>query len=318
MIVITKSQPVGRLKGHHIYKVVSTEFLPLRERQVHDQDEDTYLNYLKLLLKTGPMYFSYAFDLTNSFQRQVKSNPNEPLWQRADDRFFWNRFISSSLIDLRTGKSAGRLSHGAQPAVDPYILPVMYGMMSITNTSIKGNGLTFVLITRRSRHRTGTRYLSRGIDEEGHVANYNETEQSIILNDNASSGVMSYGGDRGFASGDPVSATETQVLSYVQTRGSVPVYWAEVNTLHYTPKLQIRGVEAAANAARKHFDEQIRLYGENYMVNLVNQKGREMRVKDAYEQMVKILQSTPQEHVEADHVTNEKFDVIDPGDKQGW
>ena len=318
MIIITQSQAVGRLKGHQIYKVVSTEFLPLRERQIHDPDEDTYLAYLKTLLKTGPMYFSYSFDLTNSFQRQAQGDPNEPLWQRADDRFFWNRHISSSLIDFRTGRSFGRLSSGPQPAVDPYILPAVYGMMSITNTSIKGNYLTFALITRRSRHRTGTRYLSRGIDEEGHVSNYNETEQAIILNDNASSGMTSYAGDQGYVEQKPLSGPETQVLSYVQTRGSVPVFWAEVNTLHYTPKLQIRGVEAAANAARKHFDEQIQLYGENYMVNLVNQKGREMRVKDAYEQLVKMLQSDPREKTESDRKTNEKFNVIEPGDQRSW
>lgn len=319
MIVVTKSQPVGRLKGHQIYKIISTEFLPLRERQVTDSDEDTYLTYLKTLLKTGPMYFSYSLDLTNSFQRQAQGDANEPLWQRADDRFFWNRFISSSLIDFRQGKATGRLaSSGPQPAVDPYILPVMYGMMRITNTSIKGNALTFVLITRRARHRTGTRYLSRGIDEEGHVSNYNETEQVIILNDNASGGMTSYAGDRGFANGKPISGSETQVLSYVQTRGSVPVYWAEINTLKYTPKLQIRGVDSAVGAARKHFDEQIRLYGENYMVNLVNQKGREMRVKDAYEQLVKILQSEPQEYTEADRKTREKFDVIESGDRTNW
>lgn len=318
VIIITKSQPVGRLKGHQIYKVISTEFLPLRERQIHDPDEDTYLNYLKTLMKTGPMYFSYSFDLTNNFQRQAQSDANEPLWQRADDRFYWNRFVSTSLIDFRIGKTPGRLSSAPQPAVDPYILPVMYGMMSITNTSIKGNGLTFVLITRRSRHRTGTRYLSRGIDEQGYVSNFNETEQGIILNDNASSGMTSFAGDQGFMNGKPVSGPETQVLSYVQTRGSVPVFWAEVNTLHYTPKLQIRGVETAAGAARKHFDEQISLYGENYMVNLVNQKGREMRVKDAYEQLVKILQSAPRETSEADRKTNEKFNIIEPGDKKSW
>ncbi|EME49197.1 hypothetical protein DOTSEDRAFT_68070 [Dothistroma septosporum NZE10] len=318
VIIITKSQAVGRLKGHQIYKVVSTEFLPLRERQVHDPDEDVYLAYLKTLLKNGPMYFSYSFDLTNSFQRQAQGDTNEPLWQRADDRFFWNRHISSSLIDFRTGRSSGRLSSGPQPAVDPYILPAVYGMMSITNTSIKGNFLTFVLITRRSRHRTGTRYLSRGIDEEGRVSNYNETEQAIILNDGASSGMASYAGDQGYAKEKPLSDPETQVLSYVQTRGSVPVFWAEVNTLHYTPKLQIRGVEAAANAARKHFDEQIQLYGENYMVNLVNQRGREARVKDAYEQLVKILQSDPRETTESDRKTNEKFNVIEPGDRRNW
>ena len=318
VIVITKSTPVGRIKGHQIYKIISTELLPLRERQVRDADEDTYVAYLQNLFKVGPMYFSYSFDLTNSFQRQAYSDPNEPLWQRADDRFFWNRFVSSSLIDFRLGKASGRLSSGPQPGVDPYILPVMFGMMSITNTSIKGNGMTFVLITRRSRYRTGTRYLSRGIDEEGHVSNFNESEQAIILNDSASAGLTSYAGDQGFANGKPVGGKETQVLSYVQTRGSVPVFWAEINTLHYTPKLQIRGVESAAGAAKKHFDEQISLYGENYLVNLVNQKGREVRVKDAYEQMVKILQSAPREEQDESRRSSERFNIIDSKDKRSW
>ena len=318
VIVITKSTPVGRLKGHQIYKVISTEFLPLRERQVRDPDEDTYLSYLHNLIKTGPMFFSYSFDLTNSFQRQTQCNPNEPLWQRADDRFFWNRFVSSSLIDFRLGKARGRLSSGPQQTVDPYILPVMFGMMSITNTSIKGNMMTFVLITRRSRHRAGTRYLSRGLDDEGNVSNFNETEQTVIINDSASTGIANYAGDQGFANGKPVGGKETQVLSYVQTRGSVPVFWAEVNTLQYTPRLQIRGVESAAGAAKKHFDEQISLYGENYMVNLVNQKGRELRVKDAYEQMVKILHSAPQEEQQASNHTNERFNVIDSKDTRNW
>ena len=33
-----------------------------------------------------------------------------------------------------------------------------------------------ILITRRSRFMGGTRYYSRGINDEGHVANFNETE----------------------------------------------------------------------------------------------------------------------------------------------
>ena len=309
---------MGRLKGHQIYKVISTEFLQMRERQVSDPDEDTYLTYLKTLIKTGPMYFSYTFDLTNSFQRQTQCNPNDPLWQRADDRFFWNRYVCSSLIDFREGKTTDRPSTGARPAADPYILPVMFGMMSITNTSIKGNSLTFCLVTRRSRHRAGTRYLSRGIDEQGHVSNFNETEQSVILNDGGSNGMTSFAGDQGFQNGKPVGGRETQVLAYVQTRGSVPVFWAEINTLRYTPKLQIRGVESAQQAAMLHFDEQIRLYGENYMVNLVNQKGREVRVKDAYEGIVKILQSSPVESAEADRKTKERFNVIESGDQKGW
>lgn len=104
---------------------------------------------------------------------------------------------------------------------------------------------------------------------------------------------------------------DTQIMSYVQTRGSVPVYWAEVNTLRYVPDLQIRGVESAIDAAKRHFDEQIRLYGDNYLVNLVNQRGREDRVKKAYEQMVRILVSAPNETTQADYVTDEKLHVVE-------
>ena len=307
VIVITKAEPMGRLRGHMVYRVVATEFLPLRERPVHDPDEDTYLSYLKSLLANGPMFFSYSIDLTNSFQRQSEQDLSQPLWSRADDRFFWNRFVQSDLIDFRSAGGRGTQQAGA----DPYILPIMFGMMRITPATIKNSSFTFALITRRSRHRGGTRYFSRGIDEQGNVSNYNETEQIVILNDTS-------GPAPGYAGGDNMNgkagsgAQETQIMSYVQTRGSVPVFWAEINDLHYTPKLQIRGVETAQGAARRHFSDQIRLYGENYLVNLVNQRGREERVKKAYESMVRALVSNPEEDVSADRKTSEKFHEIEP------
>ncbi|EDU49990.1 synaptojanin-1 [Pyrenophora tritici-repentis Pt-1C-BFP] len=317
IIVITKAQPMGRIKGHMIYKIVATEFLSLREKPLHDPDEDNYLSLLKTLLKTSPLFFSYSFDITNTFQRQAHLDPSIPLWKRADDRFYWNRFVSSDLIDFRGGLSGGygRHSSGNHPGADPYILPIMYGMMEIKNTSIKGTPLTFILITRRSRLKAGTRYFSRGIDENGNVSNFNETEQTIILNDKASSGPGGFGANQNGAAG-AAAGKETQVLAYVQTRGSVPVYWAEINTLKYTPKLQVRGVENALPAAKKHFAEQIRLYGDNWMVNLVNQKGREQRVKEAYEEMVNLLHTSPAENVEGDRITPEKFHIIDPARAQ--
>ncbi|GAB1204412.1 hypothetical protein APSETT445_003065 [Aspergillus pseudonomiae] len=316
IIVITKALPMGRLRGHMVYKVAATEFLPLRERPLHDHDEDTYLALLKDLLRTGPMYFSYALDLTNSFQRQSQSDASLPMWKRADDRFFWNRFIQSDLIDFSLGgHDTTSVRYGPQPGVDPYILPVMYGMLRITPAKVKSTTFTFALITRRSRHRAGTRYFSRGIDEQGHVSNYNETEQIVILND-ATGGLSGFAGGQSMKEKTGDSGRDLQVMAYVQTRGSVPVYWAEVNNLKYTPKLQVRGVETAVDAARKHFAEQIRLYGENYLVNLVNQKGREERVKDAYEQLVRILVSPSTENTEVDAVSSEKIHALEPDQRQ--
>lgn len=307
---------MGRLRGHMVYKVITTEFLPLRERPLHDQDEDTYISLLKTLLHTGPMYFSYSLDITNSFQRQSQSDPGLPLWQRADDRFFWNRFIQTDLIDFRSGAGDGSgMRYGPQVGVDPYILPVMFGVMRITSTKVKSTPFTFALISRRSRHRVGTRYFSRGIDEQGNVSNYNETEQVIILND-AVGGLAGYAGGQEMPNGRVGNGQDLQVLSFVQTRGSVPLYWAEVNNLQYVPKLQIRRVESAVEAARKHFSEQIRFYGENYLVNLVNQKGREDRVRKAYEQMVRSLVTSTKEASESDSYSPEKFHTVESSERK--
>ncbi|KAI0020717.1 putative SAC1 protein [Xylariomycetidae sp. FL0641] len=311
VIVITKAQPMGRLKGHMVYKVISTDFLPMRERRIRDPDEDQFLWLLKHYIMTGPMYFSYSLDLTNCFQRQASADNSSPLWMRADDRFFWNKFVQTDLIDFR--KMGNRAQHGPQPAADPYILPVIWGTLEIRPTKFKGTPLTIVLITRKARYRAGTRYFTRGIDEDGHASNYNETEQVVILNDTGS-GLGGFAGSADMQSGKfgASEGREMQILSYVQTRGSVPVYWAEVNSLKYTPKLQVRGIETAFPAAKKHFDEQIRIYGDQYLVNLVNQQGREKRIKEAYEQMVKMLVDAPSEQVKADTITDEKFHVIEP------
>ncbi|GJD03026.1 Phosphoinositide phosphatase [Colletotrichum higginsianum IMI 349063] len=310
VIVITKAEPVGRLKGHTVYKVIATEILPMRERQIRDPDEDTFIGLLDTFMKNGPMYFSYSLDLTNSFQRQASADTSLPLWQRADDRFFFNRFIQSDLVDFRTRGARGHV--GPQPAVDPFILPVIFGMLEIRPTTFKGTPVTVTLISRRSRHRGGTRYFTRGLDDEGHAANYNETEQITIFNDSTST-MGGFAGSTDMQSGKyGANGKETQIMAYVQTRGSVPAYWAEINSLRYVPKLQIRGIDSALPAAKAHFDEQIRIYGDNYLINLVNQKGREQRVKTTYEQVVEKLVSSPKERTEGDRITDEKFTVIQP------
>lgn len=300
---------MGRLKGHMVYKVGSTEILPMRERQIHDPDEDTFVELLKNFLATGPMYFSYSIDLTNSFQRQSQADPSLPSWMRTDDRFFFNKHLQTDLINFRSQGS--RSQPGAQVGVDPFILPCIFGMFEIKNTTFKKTPLSLILISRRSRYRGGTRYFTRGLDDQGHAANYNETEQVVIFNDNTSSGLGGFAGSSDMQSGKlGGSDQEVQVFSYVQTRGSVPSYWAEINSLKYTPKIQTRSADAAFTAARRHFDEQINIYGDNYLINLVNSKGREKNVKDLYEQMVQTLVTAPKERTEADRLTDEKLTTI--------
>ena len=87
----------------------------------------------------------------------------------------------------------------------------------------------------------------------------------------------------------------------MQIRGSIPIFWAEINTLRYKPDVQIMDLQDTVrysgiytickhnnsgyqlDAARLHFEEQVSLYGQMSLVNLVNHKGHEKPVKDAFE-----------------------------------
>ena len=80
-------------------------------------------------------------------------------------------------------------------------------------------------------------------------------------------------------------------FAYVQTRGSVPIYWAEINNLRYKPDLKIMDLSTTTESLTRHFDQQVTLYGDQYLVNLVNQKGYEKPVKEAYERAVDALRN---------------------------
>jgi hypothetical protein len=232
---------------------------------LQNPEEKTLLNLLKSHLYSGPLYFSYGWDIGSSFQRQSSTeySNEKPLWKRTDDRFFWNKYLQSPLI--KASETPGG------PDLSRFILPIVYGFFETKVITIGSRKFLFGLISRRSRHRAGTRYFSRGIDDEGHVSNFNESEQFLIADkaDNAEK--------------DLVGQVK---MGYAQTRGSVPVYWAEVNNLRYKPDLLIMEREETGEATALHFKEQTALYGDNYLVNLVNQKGYEKPVKEAYERAV--------------------------------
>ncbi|QLQ82686.1 hypothetical protein HG537_0H04490 [Torulaspora globosa] len=255
-IIADRVEETGRLNRHVVYKVVNYSIVPVKLNGRVDSDESEYLKLLELHLNNATLYFSYSYDLTNSLQRNEQIGGVS--WKTADTRFFWNYYLTEDLRNLASTESR----------VSDFIQPVIYGYAKTVDRVLNSVPITVGLITRRSRFRAGTRYFRRGIDEDGNVGNFNETEQILVVqglrNDNI------------------------QEFSFLQTRGSVPVYWAEINNLKYKPSLVI-GEQSSLNAAKRHFDEQKKLYGDNYLVNLVNQSGHEQPVKDAYESAVHAL-----------------------------
>ena len=55
--------------------------------------------------------------------------------------------------------------------VDEWKILVIQGHYGKFDSYINDFKITYAIITRRSKHRSGMRFYSRGIDEEGHCSN---------------------------------------------------------------------------------------------------------------------------------------------------
>lgn len=129
-------------------------------------------------------------------------------------------------------------------------------VISINTCSINSQSFNFTLISRRSVDRAGTRFFRRGINSYGQVANFVETEQ-----------IIEYQGDR---------------ASFVQTRGSIPLFWEQLPDLRYKPPPSLNPLENHILACSKHFDSQVLNYGRQVCVNLIDHRGAEQVLETAF------------------------------------
>lgn len=131
-------------------------------------------------------------------------------------------------------------------------------------------GLLLTLISRRSTNRAGFRYLRRGIDEEGNVANSVETEQILSSTDWHTS----------------------PTHSFVQVRGSIPLFFTQV-PYTFKPLPSLHGSrEANQEALGKHFNLLASRYKDVIAVSLIDRHGSEIAVGEAYEDQVSLLNSS--------------------------
>lgn len=248
---------------------------------------------VKMFNDSDSFYYSPNGDLTNTMQRKYKKivevegvgSDAQSAWARLDDRFFWNRFMISSLIALSDS--------GANKWAGHWVLPIIQGFVQCEHCLIDvdagvpgdmGSGprltpntsqeFVMIIISRRSRFRAGTRYKKRGADEFGKCANYVETEQIFKYNEH--------------------------VVSFYQVRGSVPIFWSQPGYAYRPPPKLDRTEDDSKLAFKVHFDEEFDIYGKVAAVNLVEHSGREGVIFDAYLNQVINLDSDKLTYVSFD------------------
>ncbi|KAI8880064.1 hypothetical protein K501DRAFT_225568 [Backusella circina FSU 941] len=282
MIVITGNQRIGTLlPGCDILRATNFQILPIPRNTADKlsrkqlEDEQSYIHLLKNHLKQNAFYYSYKYDVTLSVQKQAELGQPDFNWRNSDDRFFWNKSLCQKLITACSIQD-----------ISSFILPVIQGFVSIYPVVISNRSATFALISRRSQERAGTRYFSRGLDEFGRASNFVETEQLVCCDPSKS-----------------LIQNNSIRLSYIQTRGSVPAIWKQIPNTRYTPRLWLNTNledERVMGASKLHFDEQIKRYGDQILVNLVNTKGYENPVGQLYARIVKELNNPQLRYIHFD------------------
>lgn len=127
-------------------------------------------------------------------------------------------------------------SYGVNTSV--WLLRTMCGSVEVRTVYAGSRQARAVIVSRLSCERAGTRFNVRGTNDDGHVANFVETEQVIYADDGSA------------------------VSSYVQTRGSVPLFWEQPGVQVGSHKVRMsRGFEATRPAFERHMEQMRQRYG---------------------------------------------------------
>ncbi|KAL8789287.1 MAG: hypothetical protein Q9213_001210 [Squamulea squamosa] len=264
MLVITKRTQVAMLGGHYVYQIDGTELIPLttsssRSKAERIPEEARSVSTLSNLDLSRSFYFSPTYDITRSLQLnmiQEREALSQGLLRKSQDyhngMFVWNQHL------LGPASSAIRNTYD-------WCIPIIHGFVDQTNISIHARIVAVTVIARRSRLFAGARYLKRGANDLGYVANDVETEQIV-------SEVLT----TSFHAPGPQLYANPNFTSYVQHRGSIPLHWTQDNS-GVTPKpdIELNLVDPFFSAAALHFDNLFERYGAPvYVLNLVKSRER--------------------------------------------
>lgn len=286
--VITKCSQVAVLGGHFMYHVDDTKLIPLQfdyKRADKYSDEEKLLSIFKYLDLGKTFYFSYTYDITNSLQTNFlrnklaaqnfskkTNNPEAPNVSLSDynGRFVWNNLLLKPV------------SSQTEIATYDWFQPIIHGFIDQANISIYGRKIYITIIARRSHHFAGARFLKRGVNSSGNVANEIETEQ--VVSDVLTSSF--HDSKYGFYA-------NPRYTSFVQHRGSIPLYWSQDLNRLPKPPIEINLLDPYFQSSALHFNNLFKRYGQPIVVmNLIKTKERtprELKLNFQFENCVKYL-----------------------------
>ncbi|XP_063164152.1 synaptojanin-2 isoform X1 [Candoia aspera] len=232
-------------------KILDTEVYKITATEFcalqEETKEEDRVSPLKKLLNSGVFYFSWPNSGSN-FDLTIRAQKKDDYSYQTGNSFFWNQLLHVPFKHYQVNCS-------------DWLLKVICGVVDIRTLYASHKKAKACLISRISCERAGARFHIRGVSDDGHVSNFVETEQTIYL--------------------------DTDVSSFVQIRGSVPLFWEQPGLQVGSHHLKLtRGLEANAPAFDKHMMLLKEQYGKQVIVNLLRSKGGEEVLSRAFKKLL--------------------------------
>ncbi|KAL2866794.1 SacI domain and endonuclease/exonuclease/phosphatase family protein [Aspergillus lucknowensis] len=299
--VVTRSAKAATVRpGETVLRIEDVEFYCLNRSEdesslFHDtespyatEDADVEHPFLALrkLLNDGSFYYSLDFNLTDRLQdRSDKATAFDI--DSLDKDVLWNAYMIQPLLIFRSHLSPLDKQLLDSSQILTCVIRGYCGTLAIPATiSILSSARTHLpsmltLISRLSSRRAGTRFNARGIDDDGNVANFVETETVFWV-------------------------PPGLVFSYVQVRGSVPIFWEQATgLLPGQQKIDVtRSIEATQHAFDKHIEFLELEYGAVHVVNLLSEiRPGEVEISTRFREHIRknLLKQTTNSDKPSDH-----------------
>ncbi|CAD26446.1 similarity with phosphatidylinositol phosphate phosphatase (fragment) [Encephalitozoon cuniculi GB-M1] len=237
---VTKSTLAGMYEGIEIYKIDKIKFLNINEPDKPDE----VMSQVRGFVQSHDFYYF-----------------STPLF--IEDEFIWNRHMRANLLKYFGPTSyPWVLSHRPKsPSLSLNISTLFCGFFVAKAFKTSEDFYHMKLLSLVSSNRVGTRYLCRGIDEEGNASLFVKTHFQTKRNNST-------------------------IFDFTIIRGSVPIFWSQRG--HGIPaKVNIYGEDGAVKKAfAKHFKKLRREYGKIYVINLLGEKKYEKQLTSHFSRLL--------------------------------
>ncbi|XP_057535660.1 phosphoinositide phosphatase SAC2-like [Amaranthus tricolor] len=274
ILLVTERKKIGEIFDHPIYSISEYRMIPISHSSAltymyNSTKENRYKKLLQLVDIRDNFFFSYSYPVMHRVQQNLS---NEQQAEHSSDGkiFIWNEFITRKIRDDVKNTN--------------WTVALVHGFFKQVELATGGKTFVLTLIARRSCQFAGTRYEKRGVNEQGHAANFVEIEQIIW---------------QAIPSERPA-----QITSVVQVRGSIPLCWSQKpSMLNLKPDILLLEGNDSYASTRLHFQSLCLRYGSPIVIlNLIKTCKKKHREFVLHEEFSKAVASINNDLSEEDKV----------------